>query len=177
MKRTIGNIDQDISTNKFKLEEECEMQADIYRYYAKKVAELKADRDAAIRRLNLKKAQVELDIFHNPPTKKNKKGEDIEMKLTGSIISAMVLRNKQVIKLDEEVSKYKKEVSILETAEKALEHKKSMLSNLTKLYLGGYYSKPAGEQGENINDQVSQGITNQLNRRKNNGKEKEEKEE
>ena len=64
----------------------------------------------------------------------------------------------------EEYQNAEYEYSILNTAVKALEQKKSALENLVKLHLGGYFSEPAQDkEAPDVEERVDKKQREQLN--------------
>lgn len=125
-----------ISLNRFELEMEAERQSHLYYEAGEELAEAKALRDQAANRLKIRKAEIEIDIRRNPPE---------SPKITESVVAALLARDPELKELEEDLTILSKSVAHLEGLMRALDHKKSMLDNLVRLYLAGYYADPKRE--------------------------------
>jgi len=122
-KRFGENFEDDVKINKLNLDDECEIQSEMYYYYARLLGEKKTERDQV-------RAKTELAIRLNP-----EKHIAVGAKLTEGYIEA-------IIKGDDALSALDQEVRLLEAAVDALEHRRSELKNLVDLFLSKYYSAP-----------------------------------
>ena len=139
------NFADDVKINKFRLEDECEIQSEMYYHYGRLLAEKKNHRDHV-------RAKTELLIREKPDT-----FLPVGVKLTEGAVDA-------VIKSDEELTRLDKEVRLLEAAVGALEDRRSQLKNLTELYLAGYYSAPDGKRPD-ANAEAAREQRSALNRK------------
>jgi hypothetical protein len=140
--RTIGeDLQADVQINKLALDTECEVQATLYAVYGEQFADAKSKKDAEKDRLDLILAQRELKLRANPPE---------GMKVTESVIDALVKSDTEVLEQKEAYRVACSDVYHLETAMGAIDHKKSQLNNLVQLQISAYYSaKSAGDRSEN----------------------------
>jgi hypothetical protein len=88
MAKTFGeDFSKDIRINRFKLDEECEIQPALYHFYAEEYAQARAVRDAQKDKLDLVLGTRETYLRRNPP-------EDI--KITESVIAALLVQDTEV---------------------------------------------------------------------------------
>jgi len=146
------NLDysEEIKVDRYNLEVLLEGQAELYGKYAKAWAEAVAEREKLARRIKiekdkLKEIEAELDAmvrvdweeygFKKAPT---------ESAIRSWIIlqSEYKIQQKEIYRLDLEKIECFRIENRLDGAKYAFDHRKSSLEGLTKLMLGGYYSKP-----------------------------------
>jgi len=157
MDKLQGNFEEDIKINRFKLDEDCEIQPVLYNYWSDKLTEAKGNRDKLKNEVSLTYAQTEIETRKNPPGGK----------VTEGLIRAAVDTNPKIVELEEKLRVSQKEVYTYEAAVEALGHRKSMLDNLVKLYGSNYFSKPEGRKDSN-SDNYSQDMRGRLNKDKQN---------
>lgn len=150
----MNELEKEIKINKFKLDEENEIQPSLYIYYSELLADAKAEKDKAIDSFNLVKAEREMELRKNPPD---------GIKITEAAIEALLAQDRKIQKYETKIFEAKKRVYHLEAAVNALEHRKSALRNLTTLFVAGYYSLP--ERDKDINDQARKLARNKLNKK------------
>ena len=126
----------DVKIDKYLLEEEWENQPALYEKWSMLYAEAVDEKNTMNRKLDVHRAQVEFDIRQNP------KKYGFNNKPTVGEVNAMVSIDEEVQKLTRILNKKTKQVNILNGVKEALNHKKSALENLVKLFLAGYYTKP-----------------------------------
>jgi hypothetical protein len=132
MAKVIGdNFSEDVKINRMKLDEECELQPIMYQFYGEMYADAKAKKDAAKDKLDLVLAQREMYYRMNPP---------MEVKATEAVYSAMITQDTDVQNAKEELRKTSEALYHLDVAITSMEHRKSELDNLVKLYLNQYYA-------------------------------------
>jgi len=148
------NFEDDVRINRFQLDTECEVQASRYHYWAELLAEAKARVNRLDNRLKAVMAEAELDL--------RKTAEMNGAKTTESGIKAQ-------LEVQEEVRAARKSLADawatqyhLEAGVKALEHRRTELSNLVELYCKAYYSAPEGQR-PNADTEAAQGIRKGLN--------------
>lgn len=125
------DLQEDVQVDRFALDEELEKVAETYRYWAEQSADARADADRSKDRLELVMAEVALEIRNGS-----------EKKPTESTIEAMMLQHPKVQKAKADFISAKHSQAILEGAVRALDHKRSQLDNLTRLWIAGYYADP-----------------------------------
>lgn len=103
--------------------------------YARLLAEARRDKDLAKEALDLTKAEINLDIRDNP----EKYGLT---KITVDAVEACILMEKRYEEAVKEYNDANYEVNVLQGVVNALEHRKSALENLVKLYGQQYFAGP-----------------------------------
>lgn len=154
----------DVKINRFKLEEESEIQPSLYHYWAEQLAEAKTAADKASAKLKLTLADAEMEIRYAAD-----RGE-LEIKLTESSAKALIEQHPKVQEARKELIAADGYVYHLESAVKSLEHRKAELDNLTQLWRGGYYAKPDGGK-RSAGDDVAADTRKNLNKNRNKGEE------
>ncbi len=129
------NYERDLEIDKYALDAECMDQPRRFIHWAELLAEATAMKDRSDQALEVTKAQVEQEVRINPEAF----GID---KVTEAAIKSHTTTHPKVIKAYEEWVQAKYQVNILFAAKEALEQRKSMLENLVKLFLSGYWSDP-----------------------------------
>ena len=157
MKKTDFNFEQDLSIDKYKLDQECVTHSALYYRYSELAAIAKNQVVVLADNLKLVMGEVNISI-------RNKLAKD-EIKITEALVNAEVEKNQKVISAREELRETELNLSRLQAGVSAFEHRKSQLDNLVKLYCSGYFSTPtnSGKQRESINEQVAREIKNNLN--------------
>lgn len=130
----IDNFEKDLEIDKDKLDEAWLKQPRLYFNYAR-LAE-----DASN---NLAKTKDDLEITHAKiDSNVRQSAAANDEKMTDKIAESRVLKSKEYQKALDEYNQAKHDYGILQAAVRALDHKKSALENLVKLYVGGYYASP-----------------------------------
>lgn len=150
----------DVKINRFRLEEESEIQPSLYHYWADLLADAKARADKMDDRLKLTLADTEMNLRY-----KADRGE-LEIKLTEASIKALMEQQETVQAARKNSRDAWALVYHLESAVKALEHRKAELDNLTQLWRGGYYAKPDGGK-RSAGEDVAKDMRKNLNKNKN----------
>jgi len=150
MAKTIGeDFSQDIKVNRFKLEEENEIQPALYDYYAKQYAEVQTSKDEKEDREELILAQKALYYRKNP----------LEgVKPTDASIEAMVIVDDDVQQSKEELRKSKAACYTLKGCMGALDSRKASLDNLTVLYSKNYYQNRVTGGTEEGSDAMNESL-------------------
>ncbi len=133
---------EDVKVSKLTLDLHAENQAELQHYYGQKVAEAKETEDEEEARLNLLLADKELQYRRNPPMEKDAKGADVPMKLTEAIVKALVTTDPEVQEAQKRVRKASRDLNSYKAAEKAIEHRKSMIDTLARLHGASYFATP-----------------------------------
>lgn len=139
---------KDLEIDKFALDAECLDQARRFMVWSEQLANAMADRDHTEQKLKVTEAQVEQNIRNNPPVEK----------LTEAGVKSLIILNEGVKKIHEEFIEASHKANIMLAAKQAMEQRRSMLENLVKLYLSGYWADPKikAEDG----DKMTQASTN-----------------
>lgn len=132
MPKTIGvDFAKDVQINRFKLDEENEIQPALYNLYASQQAEAKAARDTTKDKYELVRSQRELYYRRNPPE---------DLKVTESVISSLTDSDTEVQEAKKELQKATEAVYALDAALGALDNRRSALNNLVELFVKDYYN-------------------------------------
>ena len=142
--RTEFDFNQDCKVSKYNLDSLSEEQAALSLKYGEKVAEAREARDTAKQRLELKKADVELEIRKNPPAE--------HPKLTEAIVSALVTQNPGVQICTSDLIAATRDLNEWEAAERAIDIRKGSIDNLVRLHGSQYFALKTGERGFRPND-------------------------
>jgi predicted nuclease with TOPRIM domain len=144
---------EDIKINRYRLERNAQEHSSVYLHYAEKLAEAKTEFNNAKDNLDYIKATTEMKY------RKMKELPDNLKKVEASY-SNLVHTDDDVLKAKIRITKAKEELDLMEAAVRSLEHRKDQISNLTKLWLGGYYSNPSQHSGESNSTQNSRDALN-----------------
>jgi len=126
----------DIIIDKFQLEEEWQKQPYLFEKWSTRYAEAVDEKDRLKLKIEVVKADIENDIRNDP--KKFGLGD----KPTVNAIAAVVTTNEDVVTLTGAYLDAVKNSNILQGVKEAMNHRKSALENLVKLFLNSYYTKP-----------------------------------
>lgn len=153
-----NSFEQDLSINKYKLDEECLSHSSRYAYYSEAQAVAKSNVSKAKDNLEYVTAEANLRIRKEYA----EKGE----KFTEAVITSQLTLDKSV---NEAKSKLREEEEVyarLSVAVQAMETRRSELDNLVKLYCAGYFStvNADGNIKKGINEQTSSDIRKNLNK-------------
>lgn len=131
----VKDYKKDLEIDKYALDAECMDQPRKFMEWSENLADAMAELDRADQKLDVKKAQVEQDIRKDP----DKYYVD---KVTDASVKAAVTVDGQVKEAHEAWVQAKHQVGILMAARGAMEQRRSMLENLVKLFLSGYWADP-----------------------------------
>ena len=131
-----------LKINKYRLEEECLSQPNLYYVYSEKAQEAKTLVSKCEDYLKLTLADAQL-IVRNEYTAKG-------IKFTEAVVSAEVEKMKSVLEAREELRKAQDMYGKAMVAVSAIETKRSELDNLVKLFCAGYFSTT--EIGNKVSD-------------------------
>ena len=160
MKTKELNFDQDLSINKYRLDQECVTHSQLYYRYSEMAANAKNQVGVLADDLKLRMSEANIEI-RNRFTKN-------EIKFTEAVITAEVEKDKTVIRAKEELREAELNLARLQAGVSAFEHRKSQLDNIVRLYCAGYFSVPngSGKSRESINEQVGREVRKNLNGKK-----------
>ena len=142
-------LKEDLKISRYDLEREASEQASLYFYYAEMQADAKAEANSAKDALSLITAEQSLFYRKNPPE---------GLKVTEAVVVSLVEQDREVIDAKERLVNAYRELTLLDGILRALDHKKSSVDNLVKLYLNNYYSA-SSEVGETRTDKDQQMTT------------------
>lgn len=132
MGKTFGeDFGTDVKINRFKLDEECEVQPSLYHYYAEEYAQARSARDAAKDKLDLVLGEREIHIRRNPPD---------DMKVTEGVVGALLIQDQEVQTAKETYRVAQAKVDLLYAVTTSLDHRKAELDNLVTIWTKDYYS-------------------------------------
>lgn len=152
----LAEAKHDVRINRYKLDEECAHQSTLYLYYSDILADAKAQEDADEDELDKVLAEVEMKYRKDPPE---------DLKITDSVIKALVEKDLRVETAKEKLRKSKKWKYRVESVVNSLGHKKSELDNLVVLWSKGYYMVDTGHIRTG-NDEASEASRGSLKERK-----------
>ncbi len=153
--RTFGDdFKQDVEIDRFKLDEENEIQPPMYAYYASQLSELKSEKDSLADKVQVLFAQKDLYYRRNPPE---------DLKITENVVKSLVDSDSDIISAKEELRRVEAKLGIMYAAINSFDQRKSALDNLTKLQLQQYYQNN-NNRTYNREDMVDK-ITDDLNRK------------
>lgn len=154
----MSDFKENIQINKYSLDLEFEKHPMLYHEFAMDMVEAENEKDQAKDKLELLRAQLDVQIRDNP------RKFNLE-KTTEAAISSTILQNKEYIQAQEYCNGAVGNLRVLKVAVESLNQKKVALENLVKLYLGEYYSKEAPREiKENAAERVADFIHNDLNK-------------
>lgn len=151
------NYSLDLEVDKNRLDVEWEKQPSNYMYYAEQEVIAAEEKDKAVQRLSIVRAEMDAKVRSSPEKYKIDK-------VTETAISNVVNNSEEYRKVENEVIEKTKKMKILSAAVIAFDHKKRALTKLTDLYIAGYYSSggiPA-EMKEKVADNKSEKIRRKL---------------
>lgn len=122
-----------------RLDREFLQQPAIYMEYAQQAAEADDERDAAKRRVEVVRAEVDQEIRERAAVA----GE----KITEAVVAARVLLDPRTEKAEAQLRKATLDAKVLGAAVRAFEQRKKSLEKLADLWCQGYYSTPEENRG------------------------------
>lgn len=154
----MSDFDEDLSIDKYRLDEECLSHSSRYAYYSEAQAVAKSNVSKAKDNLEFVTAEVNLRIRKEYA----EKGE----KFTEAVIASRLTLDKDVNEAKSKLREEEEVYSRLSVAVQAMETRRSELDNLVKLYCAGYFStvNTDGNVRKGINEQVSADIRKNLNK-------------
>lgn len=149
------DYNQDIEIDKYSLDTECIDQPRKFMKWASLLADALKERDEAKQFLKVTETKISLEIRSDPKSF----GLD---KITESAVESVVINQKQVVEAGQRLIDAQYNVNILSAAKEAQEQRRSMLENLIKLFLSGYWAEPRIPQKER--EEVTSVSTNEQKR-------------
>ena len=130
------SYEQDMHIDETALDLELLEQPTLMAKYSQMLAEARRDRDLAKEAMDLKRAEIDLDIRADP--------EKYALeKITENAISNCILMEDDYIAAQKEYHDANYEVNVLTGVVSAVEHRKSALENMVKLYGQNYFAGPS----------------------------------
>lgn len=129
------DYEQDLGIDPMQLDEEWLRQPGLYMRYSEMAAEAQKVRDQAKEKVDVIKAELDRAIRKDPA----KFGVD---KITESVVASTILIQPEYKAAGDVLIDANYEYSVLQSAVRAFDHRKSALENEVKLWLGSYYSGP-----------------------------------
>lgn len=147
-----------VKINRFKLPEECSEHSGRYHQVCEEEASC---RD----RLNKSKDLYEL-ILSQVDMEYRKNWNDQEWgKLTETSLKNRIINDVQIRDAKNKMFEDQRKLDIVSAAKSGMDHRKSMLNNLTSLLIGGFYSAPNGAKKENSKGQAERELRRRLNKK------------
>lgn len=132
--------DDDFQIDVNRLDEEWVRQPELYRRYAEAAADAKRVHEEAKNDLEVIRADVEQMVRKNP--------ESFGLaKTTEGAIKTAIDLNEKVREAEEAVIEARHAMDVMQAAVGALDHRKSALGDLVRLFLADYFSKPQVDEG------------------------------
>ena len=123
----------DLKINKHELDDEWERQPELFMEWGEKMATAQAEVDNLSSRLDLVKAQLEIEIRQNP------EAYGLE-KTTEKVIAAALVQQPDYRACEKRLNEARKELHYAKAAVTGLEHRKRALTMLVELFVRDYYS-------------------------------------
>jgi hypothetical protein len=158
------SYEEDMYIDESALDIELLDQPSLMAKYSRLLAEAKRDRDIAKEALDLKKAEINLDVRDHP------QNYSLE-KVTVDSVEACILQQDDYKEALKELNDANYEVNVLQGVVSAIDHRKSALENLVRLYGQNYFAGPAiphdiSKLREELGDEADHRIGKTLKRTK-----------
>lgn len=159
-------IRNDRKVDRFNLEVENEVQADLFGHYAREASNEKEVRDEKKAEWEKTAAKVRMDI-KTGAYKSYVDQDGKAVKLTKDDVDSLVTLDKDVAKAQKAYIQAEGNYNRAKSDENTMEHRRSSLNNLTTLYSKYYYeNKDSGNGFTSKSDQISEAQTKALNKKK-----------
>jgi hypothetical protein len=160
---------QELHINKFKLDEECEKNGNLYHFYSDQLVDAEYERDLLKAKIKEVEGEIELKIRAEKASSEEVEESIIpreyqKVKLTEAVVTALVNNNMDVRGVRQQLILAERKVGKLGAVVKAFTQRKSMIEGGISLWLGNYYSKP-GTQKQSAGDVSSKDYNKRLNER------------
>jgi hypothetical protein len=132
-----------LAIDRYALDIECAKHAKTFGEVSKEFIKSVSIRDRMKEQMDLVKAEVDAKVRQNPEEYIYGKGTEAE-------IAGIVLMSDEYRAAQHEYIQAREDVGVLQVAKDALEHKKTMLELLVKLYTSNYFSVPDLTQDEKV---------------------------
>jgi hypothetical protein len=141
---SIETFKEALNPDKYSLDDEWLKQADLYMEWSEHYARAVLERDKAKQQMELTRSKFDKLI------RSNSEKFDID-KVTEAAISNCILHQPEYQKVVDDHLTCVYNVNVLGGAIAALDHRKYLLDNLTKLFLSGYYLRSPSAKDGNAN--------------------------
>lgn len=138
------NYSEDVKVDKFGLDVEWENLPNLYTKWSEKLVDEENFRDRLKSRIDLKYAELDLDIRNNP------KKYGINDSVTERVINSTILRNAEYNRLQDQMIQTQHNIRVLKVAVKGIKDKGRAVDRLTKLYLKNYYVEGKEKTSEEV---------------------------
>jgi hypothetical protein len=135
-----NDYEKELEIDKYALDTECLDQPRRFMVWSEQLATASAERDRTEQQRKIIEAQVEQKIRGNP--------DAYGGKLTEAGIKSHITINSEVIDAQKAEIDASYRVNVLLSAKQAFEQRRSMLENLVKLFLSGYWAEPKIKEEE-----------------------------
>lgn len=129
------DYEKDLKIDRYNLELEWERQPQLYVTWAEKHADAILERDRKKELLDLLKAELYMEIVKEHLEKGDKKP-------TESMIANLILQHKDFKAASETYLEFKRDAEYLSGAREGMQHKKTALEHLSRLFINSYYADP-----------------------------------
>lgn len=138
MEKAEFNYHEDLKIDTSNLDKEWVNQAPLFMKYSEAAAKARDVRDRAKERLDVARAEADSDIRKYPA----KYGLSVDKKPTEGAILSCVIADSKVSKLQDDYLTAQYEESLLSSAVRAFDQRKSALEGLVRLFGLNYWSRP-----------------------------------
>ncbi len=154
------SFSEDVFIDKTRLDFEWLNQARLFNKYSELYANAMFERDKKKERLALIKAQIDHDIRQDPES------YGFTGKPTEPAIASLIQQDNRFIEAQSELTEANRDMNVIIGTKIAMEHKKSALEVLAKLYLAGYWGEARipGEVRKKYNSESETEALNQSKR-------------
>jgi hypothetical protein len=153
------SLKDDISIDKYNLEDEWKRQPYVIYRWAALLAEAEKQVEVIKNRLELERSNLDAKVRTNPSEYGFK-----DSKVTETAIARALSSNEGLMKTQNELIEARRRYGVINAAYQAINHKRPALENLVKLFLNNYYSEPyVPKEAKDISqDQTKAEVTKQL---------------
>lgn len=145
------SLESDARVDRFNLEKAAEEQSGVYAYWAEQAAEAKRIEEGIEIKLKLRKADADSEIRAT--------GE----KITEAGVTARITKDEQVRTIEDELLNARKNRNVAEAAVRAMDHRKSMIETLSRLWVAGYYGDPTKDRASELTQRGRAALNGKLN--------------
>lgn len=151
----VDNFQNELSINKYKLDEECISHASRYAYYSEACALAKSNVSKAKDNLEFVMAERNMEIRDELANG--------DKKVTEAMVTASLAKDSKVLEAKSELRDAEEVYARLQVAVQAFDARRSELDNLVKLYCASYFSTVGGDK-KSLNENVSKDVRKNLNK-------------
>lgn len=144
------DLSADAKINKHRLDVAAENQADLYAYWASKAADLRKEADGKENQLKFEKATLATQL------------RSTLAKVTEGAITEGVVSNPKIQEMEQALVDLSHKRNLAEAAVRAMDHRKSMIEVLMRLWVASYFGDP---NTNTRSEELAQGQRRALNRK------------